>query len=124
MYEWLFLYWMEKLIIEKNPQLIICTHALPSYLLNHLKQQVKISIPVINVYTDYFINQKWGIEFIDYHFIPNKEIKEVLIERGVESDHVLITGIPIHDQFNEYPKVQKSEGHFRYCYQVEILEQV
>jgi processive 1,2-diacylglycerol beta-glucosyltransferase len=112
LYEWLFLYWMEKLIKEKSPQLIICTHALPSYLLNHLKQQGKISIPVINVYTDYFINQIWGREFIDYHFVPTKEIKEVLIESGVESYNVLVTGIPIHEQFKEYATVQKSEGLF------------
>ncbi|WP_172369519.1 MGDG synthase family glycosyltransferase [Sporosarcina jiandibaonis] len=110
LYEWLFLYWMEKLIKEKNPQLIICTHALPSYLLNHLKKQGKISIPVINVYTDYFINEIWGIDFIDYHFVPNKEIKINLIGRGVKPDHVLVTGIPIHEQFKESVKVKKSEG--------------
>lgn len=112
LYEWLFLYSIEKLIKEKNPQLIICTHALPSYLLSHLKQQGKISIPVINVYTDYFINQIWGIESIDYHFVPNKEIKEVLIERGVKSDQVLLTGIPIHPQFKLQAKAPKPESEF------------
>lgn len=107
LYEWLFLYWMEKLIKEKNPQLIICTHALPSYLLSQLKQEGKLSVPVINVYTDYFINEIWGIESIDYHFAPNKEIKEVLIDRGVRSDQIFITGIPIHPQFKKHPLVQK-----------------
>lgn len=110
LYELLFLSWMEKLLKEKNPQLIICTHALPSYLLNHLKQKGKISVPVINVYTDYFINEIWGIECINYHFVPNKEIKEFLIERGVKSDQVLVTGIPIHAQFKEHAKVWKPEG--------------
>ena len=112
LYEWLFLYSMEKLIKEKNPHLIVCTHALPSYLLSHLKQKGKISVPVINVYTDYFINQIWGIEKIDYHFAPNKEIKEVLIERGVLADQVLLTGIPIHPQFMKFNKVKKPIGDF------------
>lgn len=111
-YEWLFLYSMEKLIKEKNPQLIICTHAMPSYLLSHLKQRGGITVPVINVYTDYFINQIWGIDAIDYHFVPNKEIKEVLIRRGVKSDHVLLTGIPIHPQFMKDKQVLKSEDSF------------
>lgn len=112
LYEWLFLYSMEKLIKEKNPHLIICTHALPSYLLSHLKQKGKVSAPVINVYTDYFINQIWGIESIDYHFAPNKEIKEILIERGVKSDQVLLTGIPIHPQFKIHTKIQKPDSEF------------
>ena len=109
LYEWLFLYWMEKLIKEKNPQLIICTHALPSYLLSRLKQKGIISIPIINVYTDYFINEIWGIEFIDYHFVPNKEIREVLIERGVKSDQVLVTGIPIHPRFKAQAKARQQK---------------
>ncbi|MDF2066833.1 UDP-glucuronosyltransferase [Bacillus sp. Cr_A10] len=111
-YEWLFLYWMKKLIKEKNPQLIICTHALPSYLLNHLKQKGSISVPVINVYTDYFINQIWGMECIDCHFVPTKEIKEVLIERGVKSDHILVTGIPIHPRYKEQDKVLHQKDKF------------
>lgn len=109
LYEWLFLYWIEKLIKEKNPELIICTHALPSYLLSQLKQKGKLSIPVINVYTDYFINQLWGIDSIDYHFVPNKEIKEVLVKRGVKSSQVLLTGIPIHPEFKKQVKVLKSK---------------
>lgn len=112
LYEWLFLYSMEKLIKEKNPQLIICTHAMPSYLLNHLKQRGEVTVPVINVYTDYFINHIWGIEAIDYHFVPNKEIKDVLIGRGVKEDHVLLTGIPIHPQFKKNNRLTKSQDAF------------
>ena len=112
LYEWLFLYSMEKLIKEKNPQLIICTHAMPSYLLSHLKQRGEVTVPVINVYTDYFINQIWGIEAIDYHFVPNKEIKDVLIGRGVKEDHVLLTGIPIHPHFKKKERVTKSQDEF------------
>ena len=112
LYEWLFLYWMERLIKEKNPKLIICTHSLPSYLLSHLKKNGKISIPIVNVYTDYFINQIWGIEFIDYHFVPNKEIKEVLIDRGVKSDQILVTGIPIHPLFTAKVPVKERRDVF------------
>jgi len=112
LYEWLFLYSMEKLIKEKNPQLIICTHAMPSYLLSHLKQRGEVTVPVINVYTDYFINHIWGIEAIDYHFVPNKEIKDVLIGRGVKEDRVLLTGIPIHPQFKKNGRVPKSQDAY------------
>lgn len=112
LYEWLLLSQMEKLIKEKNPHLIICTHALPSYLLNLLKEKSEIPIPVINIYTDYFINHLWGVKFIDYHFVPTNEIKEALIERGVKPDSILVTGIPIHPHFKENIEVDKSNNEF------------
>lgn len=55
-YEWLFLKKVQKLIKQINPDLIICTHALPSYILERLKKNNLWSGPVINVYTDYFFN--------------------------------------------------------------------
>lgn len=112
LYEWLFLNRMEKLINEMDPQLIVCTHALPSYLLNHLKETKKISIPIINIYTDYFINQLWGNKYIDYHFVPTVEIKEMLVERGVNSANVLVTGIPIHPRFKEKHETRHSNDTF------------
>lgn len=112
LYEWIFLNWVEKLINEKDPHLIVCTHALPSYLLNQLKEKEKISIPIVNIYTDYFINQLWGIKNIDYHFVPTKEIKQMLINRGVNSDNILVTGIPIHPRFKETLKVPQTKKRF------------
>ncbi|WP_153126529.1 MGDG synthase family glycosyltransferase [Peribacillus tepidiphilus] len=112
LYERLFSYWMTKLIELKKPDLIICTHALPSCVLNQLKGRKKQSIPVINVYTDYFINQIWGIESIDYHFVPSQELKEFLISRGVESDRILVTGIPIHPQLKKEASKPKKENTY------------
>lgn len=112
LYEWLLLNQVEKLIKEKNPQLIICTHALPSYLLNLLKEKNKLSVPVINIYTDYFINHLWGIKYIDYHFVPTKEIKNELIERGVIPENILVTGIPIHPHFKDNIDRNKSNEIF------------
>jgi UDP-N-acetylglucosamine:LPS N-acetylglucosamine transferase len=93
LYELLFLRFMKKVLKESNPDLIICTHALPSYLLNRLKQQSSQSVPVINVYTDFFANQLWGLSHIDYHF---------LCEQGVQNDRIFVTGIPIHPHYIKY----------------------
>ncbi|KAA9019549.1 MGDG synthase family glycosyltransferase [Niallia endozanthoxylica] len=56
-YESLFLSFIKKLLEEKQPDLIICIHALPTYMLNYMKKRNDIKIPVINVYTDYFIHR-------------------------------------------------------------------
>lgn len=51
---------MEKFIEKEQPDFIICTHCYPSKLLNHLKKRGKVNVPVVNVYTDFFMNDIWG----------------------------------------------------------------
>lgn len=105
LYEILFVPFMRKLIKEKQPDLIVCTHALPSYILNYLKEKGELKIPVINVYTDYFIHQGWGITHIDFHFVPSHYMKEFLQNKGIHNEQIFITGIPIHR------KIKKQKEH-------------
>lgn len=96
-YQAYFLKKMQQIITREQPDLIICTHGFPSYLVNELKKNHVIEIPVINVYTDFFVNRVWGRTAIDYHFLPSQEAKIMLHA----SDHVLnrrllVTGIPVH----------------------------
>ncbi|WP_080873411.1 MGDG synthase family glycosyltransferase [Oceanobacillus timonensis] len=86
---------IKNLIKQTKPDIIICTHALPSYLLNQLKKENIWTGPVINVYTDYFINDLWGIEHINYHFVPSLHFKQELVMRGIKPKQIFVTGIPI-----------------------------
>lgn len=95
-YDWLFENAMLKLIDKKKPDWLICTHALPSYILNQLKQKEKVQIPIVNVYTDYFINNLWGIDQIDLHLVPDEYFQKQLIQKGVNHDKIFVTGIPVH----------------------------
>ncbi|WP_374016349.1 UDP-glucuronosyltransferase [Paenibacillus thiaminolyticus] len=99
LYEMIFLKAMQKLIREKKPDCILCTHALPSYLLERLKYNGLLAIPVINVYTDFFVNDVWGRDGIDYHFVPDAHVKAWLTSRSVQAEHIFVTGIPLHPQF-------------------------
>ncbi|MEB3102297.1 MGDG synthase family glycosyltransferase [Ferviditalea candida] len=103
LYEAIFLKFMERLLIEEQPDYIFCTHSLPSYLLNRLKSVNSLHAPTVNVYTDYFINDIWGIRHADYHFVPDWHFKQYLMDKGVPEKRILITGIPIH------PHIQRSE---------------
>lgn len=102
LYEVLFIRFMRRLIKENQPDLIICSHALPSYMLDRLKEKGEINTPVINIYTDYFIHQFWGTNNIDFHFVPSQPMKDFLKQKkGLRDEQIFITGIPIH------PKIQK-----------------
>jgi len=96
MYEFLFLSKMKSILNEEKPDLIICTHALPSYILSQLKKRNKINIPIINVYTDFFVHNLWGKEHIDYHFVATEKMKSYLMSHGVSDKNIFISGIPTH----------------------------
>ncbi|MGJ9459725.1 MGDG synthase family glycosyltransferase [Oceanobacillus sp. CF4.6] len=110
-YELLFLKHVQRMIAQTKPDLIICTHALPSYLLDRLKRRNLWTGKVLNVYTDYFINDLWGFDHINYHFIPTIDVQRKLIERGVDQQQTILTGIPVHPVFrtNKPPDIVKEK---------------
>lgn len=110
-YQPLFLKKMEQLLIEEEPDLIVCTHGFPSSLLSQLKMKGKCHAPIINVYTDFFINSVWGKRGIDMHFLPSKEVKEQFMLRNqISSQRMMVTGIPVHEEITQISYKSKSEG--------------
>ncbi|AKS37189.1 galactosyldiacylglycerol synthase [Anoxybacillus gonensis] len=126
-YEWMYQRWMKKfeqpamepwllyfekkmkrLLQEKKPDLVICTHSFPSHVLQRLKQRGAITVPVINVYTDFFLSGIWGKTAIDYHFVPHEEAKRSLCTRfRMERHRVIVTGIPIHEHIVPVQKIKR-----------------
>ncbi|MGG0716909.1 glycosyltransferase [Robertmurraya massiliosenegalensis] len=104
MYELLFYPFMKKLIAEIHPDLIVCTHSLPAYILNLMKGRGEIQAPIMNVYTDFFVHRLWGVLNIDCHLVPNVQIKSFLIKKGVREEHIFVTGIPVHTNIKEQEK--------------------
>ncbi len=99
---------MQQLLLEEQPDLIVCTQAYPSLLISSLKVQGKIHTPVINVYTDFFINNIWGRSGVDYHFVADTPLKNELVEKdGVPNHQVLITGIPVDEWLVPTTRQQK-----------------
>ncbi|RLQ93193.1 MGDG synthase family glycosyltransferase [Falsibacillus albus] len=104
---------MEQFILEEDPDLIICTHCYPSKLLDSLKQRMKLSRPVINVYTDFFINDIWGKKAIDYHLAPNQQAKEQLMaEFQVPQERIFVTGIPTFPVYHAHQAAPLPEKNY------------
>lgn len=101
LYELLFMPFIKKLLRESEPDLIVCTHSLPAYMLNHLKERDGLNIPVVNVYTDYFVHRLWGTRHIEYHFAPSSSMKGYLMEKGVREESIFVTGIPVHTKIRK-----------------------
>jgi len=99
---------MGQLVREEKPDLIVCTHSFPSYLLSKLKDTGECDVPVVNAYTDFFINSVWGIDEIDYHLLPNTDLKEEISEMYHVSDkRMIVTGIPVHQEISPNERAKK-----------------
>lgn len=90
---------MEQILNRENPDLIICTHGFSSYLMSCLKEQLRCQIPVINVYTDFFINNFWGQYGIDHHFASSMWVKQTLIQQGIPESQITVAGIPVYESY-------------------------
>jgi processive 1,2-diacylglycerol beta-glucosyltransferase len=101
LYELLFISFFKRLMKKSQPNILFCTHALPSNLASVLKQKNQLHATIVNVYTDYFVNRIWGISGIDYHFVPSIRVKQFLLDLGVDESSIYVTGIPIHPVFTQ-----------------------
>ncbi|SET10051.1 UDP-N-acetylglucosamine:LPS N-acetylglucosamine transferase [Oceanobacillus limi] len=107
LYELLFINFFKRLLKEHEPRILFCTHALPSNIASVLKQKGKLQATIVNVYTDYFVNRVWGIEGVDYHFVPSVEVKKFLQKLGVDEKRIYVTGIPVHREFNNTTQMKE-----------------
>ncbi|MFZ7943862.1 MGDG synthase family glycosyltransferase [Neobacillus sp. 19] len=110
-YQPFFMKKMEQLLAEENPDLLVCTHGFPSYLLSKLKRKGKCNIPIINVYTDFFVNNVWGKDGIDLHFLPSQQVKETLFEKDhIPKQQMIVTGIPVHKEITRNAAIRKTNN--------------
>jgi len=104
---------LEKLLEEKRPDLVICTHPFASQMCSYLKRKEKVNIKLATVLTDFAIHSQWvvGHEHTDYFFVSHLGMKEDLIAAGVSPQKIYATGIPLSNKFLlEYNKAEILES--------------
>ena len=104
---------LKKLLEEKQPDLVICTHAFASQMCSYLKRKEKVDFKIATVLTDFAIHNQWivGHEYTDYFFVSHSGMKKDLINEGVDSEKIHVTGIPLSNKFLlEYNKSEILES--------------
>lgn len=92
---------LNKLLQEKQPDLIICTHPFGSQMCSYLKKKGKINSKIATILTDYAPHNQWvvGYEYIDYFFVSHNDMKIALSKKGISSKKIFATGIPLSNKF-------------------------
>lgn len=107
LYEALFLEKMEQLLQEQQPDVIVCTHSFSSFLVDKLKGYGVTKAPVINIYTDFFVNGVWGKQHVNMHIVPTADMKQKLINEGADPQSVKISGILTNDAYKRRKPMKK-----------------
>lgn len=94
---------LKALIKRINPDIIISTHPFSTQMCASLIKHKKINVKLANILTDFQPHEQWLVkhEYIDYFFISNNEMKEKLIEKGIDENKIYVTGIPISSKFSK-----------------------
>lgn len=87
---------------QLRPDLVVCTHPIPSAVISRLKR-LGLHVPLCTVITDYDAHGTWISPEVDRYFVSTPEVMRKLRARGVSVSKIQVTGIPVHPNFWEHP---------------------
>ena len=93
-----------KLIKAYNPDLIVSTHPFSTQMCARLREKEKISCPLVTILTDFVLHNQWLThkEYNNLFCVSTDNLRQKLIEAGVDENKVITTGIPISQRFKEH----------------------
>ena len=92
---------LEALFNDFCPDGVVSTQAFPCGMVADFKRIRGINLPLVAVLTDFVPHSFWIYKTIDYYIVPSEEVKQKLIEKGVNSDRIKPLGIPFDPKFNQ-----------------------
>ncbi len=106
---------LNKLLQEKNADVVISTHPFSSQMVSYLKRKEKLNCTLATIMTDFAMHKQWliGHEYTDYFFVSNESMKQDIINYGVNKDKIYVTGIPMSNRFTENFDKQKIYEDFK-----------
>ncbi|MDO7907187.1 glycosyltransferase [Paenibacillus sp. JX-17] len=89
-----------QVIRQLRPDVIICTHPFPNVVVSRLKRH-GLEVPLYTLITDYDAHGTWINPEVNQYLVSTPKVSSLLRSRGVHSDRIQVTGIPVHPEFWE-----------------------
>jgi len=99
---------LRRLVEERKPDLVVCTHAFPCGVMSEYKRQFDPDLPVVGVVTDFVVHPYWIYSNVDAYAVATPEMCATLVARGVDAERVLLSGIPVDPRFAR-PRLPRNE---------------
>lgn len=99
----------EKIILDFEPDAIVCTHIFAAQLINEMKKRNLVSAPTVGIVTDYTLHPFWeDVDRVEYLVIASELITHLAQKKGIASARILPFGIPIHPKFSR--KIEREDA--------------
>lgn len=90
---------LRRLVDERKPDLVVCTHAFPCGVMAEYKRQFDPDLPVVGIVTDFVVHPFWIYTNIDAYAVATPEMRQTLLARGVREERIVLSGIPVDPRF-------------------------
>jgi processive 1,2-diacylglycerol beta-glucosyltransferase len=88
-------------IREFNPDVVVCTHFLPTAMLDRERRKGRVEARIVTVVTDFEVHGMWLAAPSDHYFVATDEAEAHLQALGIAPSAITVSGIPTHPLFNQ-----------------------
>lgn len=88
-----------RLLAKETPTLLISTFPICTQVLGSWKEKNGSQLPLITVITDVTSASEWLHPAVTHYLVASESVEQELIEKGVESNRISVTGIPVRRAF-------------------------
>jgi len=86
---------------DYQPDVIVVTHVFAAQVLDVLKRQGHLQVPIVGVMTDYCIHPFWEtVPSVETIVIPSELQRYAAVRRGIEPERLVPLGIPVASKFS------------------------
>lgn len=86
-------------LVARRPDVVVHVHPTPAGAMSWLRRRGETAVPHAVVLTDFVAHTQWIYPHVDRYFVPVEEVRDGLVARGVASDRVVVSGVPIDPAF-------------------------
>lgn len=90
-----------KLLETYKPKVVVSTYPTYTGILSYLKGEKKMDLFSITIITDFVAHSQWIHKHVDAYFVASDEVALNLIKKGISSERIHVSGIPIRKAFNQ-----------------------
>jgi len=94
-----FLHVLHKLINKSHADIIISTYSGCSKVVSEYKRKTKSDVPFISCITDVALHGTWLQPGTDLYLVAAPTTKDELVAKGVHPQQVVVSGVPVRDEF-------------------------
>ncbi len=90
---------LEQYLGAECPDVVCCVHCTPAGTMSDLKIAHRTTVPCLTVITDYVTHSQWIHPRVDRYCVADVLVRDGLLGRGIPSDRIVVTGLPIEQKF-------------------------